>query len=230
MPRRRRTGTAGIVHHVLNRACRRATLFSDPEQYDTFVAVLEEARRLFGMRVLAFVVMPNHWHLILWPASDLHLSQFMHWLTLTHTKRWHVSHRTAGTGPLYQGRYKAIPVQADGHFYTATRYVERNPVRAWLVDGAQEWRWSSAWHRVNTCDLELLDTWPVPMPLDWLSHVNEPQNQIDLSSVREAIAKGRPFGDAQWTDRAIAAFDLQRTIHPQGRPSRNCKRLPTPTS
>jgi len=228
MPRRTRKGTAGIVHHVLNRACRRATLFADATEYDAFVDVLVEAKDRSTMRVLAFVVMPNHWHLILWPVSDLQLSQFMHWLTLTHTKRWPAGHRTVGTGPLYQGRYKAVPVQCDRHFYTATRYVERNPVRAGLVEGAQDWQWSSAWQRVNNCDLEWLDTWPVPLPLDWESHVNEPQNQIELSRIREAIAKGQPFGDAQWTDRAVAAFDLQRTIRPQGRPSRNCKRLPTP--
>ena len=67
------------------------------------------------------------------------------------------------------------------------------------------------------------------MPVDWASHVNEPQNQIDLSRIRDAVAKGQPFGDSRWTDRALAAFDLQHTIRPQGRPSKNCKRLPTPT-
>jgi REP-associated tyrosine transposase len=206
----------GIVHHVLNRACRRATLFTDAEEYDDFVAVLTEARRRFEMRILSFVVMPNHWHLILWPSGDAQISRFMHWLTLTHTQRCHWRHRTIGTGPLYQGRYKAFPIQSNGHFYTVARYVERNPVRARLIGRAEEWPWSSASHRSNNCDPALLDEWPVPIPLNWLAHLNEPQNQIDLSKLREALAKGRPFGDPQWIDQMVATFDLQHTVRPQG--------------
>jgi putative transposase len=96
------------------------------------------------MRVLAYVVMPNHWHLVLWPAADVQLSRFMQWLTLTHTRRWHIVRGTIGTGPLYQGRYKAIPIQSDEHLLTAMRYVERNPLRAGLIGRAQDWPWCSA--------------------------------------------------------------------------------------
>jgi putative transposase len=97
VPRRRRTGAAGLPHHVLNRACRRAALFENHADYRDFVQVLIDARARVDMRILAYSVMPNHWHLILWPDTDLQLSRFMHWLTLTHTKRWHIVRGTTGS-------------------------------------------------------------------------------------------------------------------------------------
>jgi len=206
---------------VLNRAARRAVLFDEDDHYRMFLQVLALARKRYRMRLLDFAVMQNHWHLILWPDEDLQLSRFMHWLTVTHTQRWHASHRTAGTGPLYQGRYKSIPIQSDTHFWTVARYVERNPVRAGLVASVQDWRWSSAWHRCNNCDPDFLDQWPIAMPDDWLTIVNEPLNQIHLSLVRDAVARGRPFGDEAWCRQVASALGLEHTFHPPGRP---CKK------
>src|SRR5271154_2443491 len=85
------------------------------------------------MRLLAYCLMPNHFHVLLWPREDGDLSQFMRWLTVTHTQRWHAHHRTTGTGHLYQGRFKSFPVQSDEHFLTVCRYDERNALRANLI-------------------------------------------------------------------------------------------------
>jgi hypothetical protein len=87
--------------------------------------------------------MPTHWHLVLWPARDGELTAFCRWLTHTHTMRWHAHYHTAGTGHLYQGRFKAFVVESDEHLATVCRYVERNPLRANLVVRAEQWRWSS---------------------------------------------------------------------------------------
>jgi putative transposase len=81
--------------------------------------------------------MPNHWHLVLWPRKKGELSEFMRWLTVTHTQRWHASHRTSGTGPLYQGRFKSFPIEDDDHLLAVVRYVERNALRAKLVARAE---------------------------------------------------------------------------------------------
>ena len=121
------------------------------------------------MRVLAYCFMPNHFHLLLWPRGDGDLSQFMQWLTLTHTQRWHAHHHTAGSGHLYQGRFKSFPVQSDDHFLTVCRYVERNALRAGLAVRAEDWRWGSLarWH-INDADAEpKLSRWPIDRPKDW---------------------------------------------------------------
>src|SRR5438309_2837208 len=141
MPRRTLFSSGGYVFHVLNRAVGRAALFETDGDYNAFVKVLEEARKRVPIRLLSFCLMPNHWHLVLWPSGDDDLSDFMHWLTVTHTQRWHRFHQTSGTGPLYQGRFKSFPVHQDEHFYSLCRYVERNALRAKLVQRAEMWQW-----------------------------------------------------------------------------------------
>ena len=76
----------------------------------TLERVLHQAVARFGMRLLAYCLMPNHFHLLWWPREDGDLSTFMHWLAVTHTQRWHAHHRTAGTSDRYQGRHKSLPV------------------------------------------------------------------------------------------------------------------------
>jgi putative transposase len=145
----------------LNRAVGRSTIFEKAGDYAAFEQVLEEAREQVEMRLLSFCVMPNHWHLVLWPREDGDLSTYLCWLTNTPTRRWHLAHRTVGTGPLYQGRFKSFPVQEDGHFFTVCRYVERNALRANLVAAAQQWLWSRLWHRVNKSQAVTLASWPI---------------------------------------------------------------------
>ena len=126
MPRTARHAPPGWVFHVLNRAVARLPLFECESDYAAFERVLSEAHERFPLEVLAYCMMPNHWHFILRPTSDGRLTEFLRWLTHTHTMRWHAHHHTVGTGHLYQGRFKAFPVEDDNHFYTVAHYVERN--------------------------------------------------------------------------------------------------------
>lgn len=216
---------AGIPHHVINRASRRAVIFGGDDDYRMFEVLLRAATEKFGMRLLDFALMPNHFHLITWPEQDLQLSRFMKWLTGTQTQQWHAAHRTTGTGPLYQGRFKAIPVQSDHHFWTVARYVQRNPVRAQLVRRIEEWRWSSAWHRCNNCD-SFLSEWPVPIPSNWLAIANAPLPDEDLARIRKAVALNWPYGDAEWTREMAERFALRRALRFPGRPSRHAPQVP----
>ena len=143
MGRPLRAAEAGYVYHVLNRANARMTIFEKDEDDEAFERVLAEAVERTKTRLLAYCLMPNHWHLMVWPQADGELSAFVGWLTLTHTQRWHAHRHSAGTGHVYQGRFKSFPVQEDEHFYTVCRYVERNALRANLVSQAEQWRWSS---------------------------------------------------------------------------------------
>ena len=77
------------------------------------------------MRICAYAVMPNHWHLLLWPECDGELAAFMQRLTITHVRRWQEHRGYAGLGHVYQGRYKSFPVESDEHFWVVARYVER---------------------------------------------------------------------------------------------------------
>lgn len=104
MGRPLRTAPGDCVYHVLNRTNGRVPLFAHDADYAAFERVLMEACERVSMRILAYCIMPNHWHVVLWPRQDGDLSRFMGWLTLTHTQRWHAHHHTVGHGHLYQGR------------------------------------------------------------------------------------------------------------------------------
>jgi putative transposase len=217
MPRRLRCASGGYVYHVLNRAVGRATIFDKPGDYHAFEKVLRQARDWLPVPLLAYCLMPNHWHLVLWPQRDGDLSEHLRWLTVTHTQRWHAHHHTAGTGPLYQGRFKSFPVQQDEHFLTVCRYVERNPLRAGLVRRAEDWRWSSLARR-STGGGPVLDPWPVDLPAGWAAHVNGAEPAAELAALRRSVTRGAPFGTESWRRATAARLGLQASLRPRGRP------------
>ena len=178
------------------------------------------------MRLLAYCVMPNHWHMVLWPRRDGDLSRFMQWLTVTHVRRWHAHRHSFGTGHLYQGRFKSFPVETDEHFLTVCRYVERNALRAGLTRRAEDWRWSSLWRRGRDRPAEraLLSDWPVDPPPDWVAMVNEPQTTAELETLRAYSARGRPFGAPSWQRAVAERLGLNAALKPIGRPRKLVKR------
>ena len=169
MGRPLRAAPGNVVYHVLNRANGRVPLFDDDGDYAACERVLAEACERVSMRVLAYCLMPNHWHLVLWPHQDGDLSRFMGWLTLMHKQRWHAHHHTVGHGHLYQGRFKSYVVEQSEHLLTVCRYVERNALRAGLVERAEPWRWGSAWQRDRGMGQVPLSDWPVERPADWIA-------------------------------------------------------------
>jgi len=222
MGRPHRAAEGGYVYHVLNRANARLPIFEDDGDYEAFEAILQQAVARFETRLIAYCLMPNHWHLVVWPRADGELSALVGWLTLTHTQRWHAHRRSAGSGHVYQGRFKSFPVQEDDHFYTVARYVERNALKAKLVRRAEEWRWSSLyrWVRGSAEDKDLLAAWPLPRRPSWVEHVNAPQTEAETQAVLQSIKRGSPLGDDQWTERIVRQMGLESTLRPQGRPKK----------
>lgn len=213
----------GLVYHVLNRGVGRSKLFRKDADYAAFERILAEAWERTRTRILCYCVMPNHWHMVLWPRADGELSEFMRWLTVTHAQRWHAHHRTAGTGPIYQGRFKSFPIQDDEHLLTVCRYVERNALRANLVGRAEDWRWGSLWQRrhaklADRAFLQAPSTWPVEPPRNWLTTVNRAETAAELEALERAVRRGSPFGAADWQQRTAAKLGLESTLRPRGRP------------
>jgi putative transposase len=162
--------------------------------------------------------MPNHFHFVLWPRTDEEVMAFMKLITGLHAQWWRLRRGTTGAGAVYQGRYKAVPVQADGHLLRVCRYVERNALRAGLVDRAEDWRWCSLWRRQqNSPDLRLSE-WPMPRPANWVDHVNEPGSQDEVEDLRRLIKRGKPIGSATWQKEVARAMRLDHTMRGRGRP------------
>lgn len=220
MPRTARYAPGGYLYHVLNRSVARLPLFKKDGDFEAFMRVMAEAKAVHPMRIVGYCVMSNHWHMVLWPESDGDLTNFMRWLTHTHTMRWHVRRRTVGTGHLYQGRFKSFPIESDSHFYTVLRYVERNALRAKLVKRAEDWRWGSLWTRVHGDQTArgLLSPWPVPKIRSWIDYVNDRQTDTELQALRRSVNRGTPFGSDTWVDETVKTLGLESTVRARGRP------------
>lgn len=222
MPRQPRIAPGGLPFHVLNRAVGRRTVFATGSDYEAFVEVVSETLRTRRMRICGYCVMPNHWHMVLWPERDGDLSAFLQHLTNLHVKRWKRAHHEIGLGHLYQGRYKSFPIQTTDYFHTVVRYVERNPLRAKLVCRAEQWPWSSLGQDSVSSPIPL-SRWPVQVPThdhrdQWIEWVNRPQTEGELASVRASANRGRPFGDDAWAKQVAETLQLGATLRPRGRP------------
>lgn len=182
----------------MNRCVDGHRLFTSPLEFEAFDQLLSDGRKRFeAIRICAYCLMPNHFHLVLWASEDGVLSPFMQWLTTTHTTRWHAFRNLTGRGHLYQGRFKSFPIQQDHHFLTVCRYVERNPLRAGLAKNqAESWPWSSLAGRMDPERKHLWSApWPVERPRDWPEIVNQTEAVADLNAIRKCLAKGTEFGN-----------------------------------
>jgi putative transposase len=162
------------------------------DDYAAFVGLFEPACERLRMRILGYCLMPNHFHLLLRPYADGDLGRRMQWLMTSHVRRYHRHY--GSSGHIWQGRFKAFPIQEDEHFLAVLRYVERNALRAKLVKRAEDWPWGSLRARTARGDRRL----PIPR-----------QRQ------------GRPYGSETWTKRAARLLGLESTLRPRGRPRKD---------
>lgn len=225
MARPQRVTLGGYVYPVLNRANGRLRVFRKPGDFLAFEQILAEGIERVAMRLCGYCLMSNHWHLLLWPCGDGELSDFMRWVTLTHTQRYHVAHGTVGMGHLYQGRYKSFPVKDDGYYLTALRYIESNPLRAGLARAAGQWPWSSFAVRQGRQAAVVPCDGPVDLTPDWETLVHEPFDEAELGSIQKSVKRGAPLGDRLWTQTTAAAMRLESTLRPRGRPQKGTGHL-----
>ena len=220
MPHVARVSVGGMVYHVINRSNGRVQIFDSDAEYRHFETLLQEGVDLIGMRILAYCIMPNHWHLVLHPKNDGDLSEFMRWVTTTHVRQRRAQTETIGHGHLYQGTYKSFPVETDSYLQQLVRYVEQNPVRAKLVACAEDWRWSSLWRREkgSVKEKKLLSVLPTELPEDYLTQINTLMQQDTLEILRVSVNKGTPLGSEKWVDGLVSKFKIGSLLRNPGRP------------
>ena len=218
MPRVPRLAPGGKIYHVLNRGNGRCRLFLKEPDYAAFETLLFDVADAVPVRILAWCLMPNHWHLVLRPREDGQLSNFMLRLTTAHVRRNFAHYHATSGGHLYQGRFKSFPVQDDHHFLTLCRYVEANPLRAKLTDRAADWRWSSLYPARHRKAPYHPEPWPVPRPRNWEKIVEAAQSKDETEQLKTSLRRGRPFGSDAWVTRTFKEMGLQFTLRDRGRP------------
>ena len=137
----------------------------------------------------------------------------MGWVGGTHTMRYHAHYQTSGMGHLYQQRYKSFAIQDDEYFFVVCRYVERNALRAGLVDRAEDWRWSSLWRWLQKPepDPKLLSAWSMARLPGWVDRVNQVLTEPEIEAVRLCAQRGRPMGDEGWVESISRRLNLEST-------------------
>jgi len=221
MPSPRRQSVGGIVYHTINRANGKLRIFKKPADFFAFEHVLAQGLKRVPVKLCGYCIMGNHWHLLLWPRNDGDLSQFMQWITMTHTQRWHAAHGTTGIGHVYQGRFKSFPIQSNERYLTVLQYIESNPLRAGLVENSCDWQYSSLAIRNGMEKSQLrIHSGPVKLPANWNRHVNIiPSDEVD-TAMQNCIKRGCPYGSDRWIQAASQKLGLQMTIRPRGRPKK----------
>ena len=216
MPRTSRASQGGYVYHVLNRGNDRGDVFHKAEDYLAFVNLMRKSNERLPMRLVGHCLMTNHFHLMLWPFEDGDLSRWMQWLMTSHVRRYHRHYK--GSGHVWQGRFKAFPVESDDHYWTVLRYIERNPLRADMVQRSQDWEWSSLKPTLRSGPPGLISEGPLLKSPGWTQYVNSVETEAELASLRKSVARGTPYGGLKWQEQTAIQLGLESSMRPRGRP------------
>lgn len=220
MPRIARVIVPNYPHHVVQRGTNGERIFCDDRDRIFFLSNLKKLLHKTKVKILAYCLMINHFHLLLIPPDKNSLSKCIHGLTFIHAQVFNSKYDRKGR--LWQNRYFSCPVDFGEHLWTVARYIERNPVRAKLIQKPDEWKWSSARFHIHGVRDKFEET---------LSELFEEKDRKEYSiflgveggeeEVRKATSTGRPFGDLSFYERLEKL--LGRNLLPKkgGRPRKN---------
>ncbi|HNS32158.1 MAG TPA: transposase [bacterium] len=220
MPRIERGLFDGFIYHILNRGNGKQTVFHEKYDYQYFVNLLYEAKKNYRVKIFAYCLMPNHYHLVVCPEKGDDLSKMLQWVMTSHVRYFHKLRGTSGH--VWQGRYKSFIIKNDAHLLTVLRYVENNPVRARIVNSGKEWLWSSLHQRLENKS-NLLDKSPIEIPDNWENFINGIIPEAEITKLRNCIQRQSPFGDSLWQTEICNRFGLVSTLNPRGRPRKGKK-------
>jgi putative transposase len=227
MARLPRLSIAGYPHHVIQRGNDREAIFVDRDDYGRYLQALAEVTRTLEVAVHAFVLMPNHVHLLMTPPDAKAVGRAMQAIGRRYV-RW-FNDRHARTGALFEGRYRSTLVEADRYLLACMRYIDLNPVRAGLVDGPSAYRWSSCGHyfglRVDPVIAEHAVYWalgntPFERQLAYRKLFETELPAADLQAIRYATNSGWALGQRDFADRLVAETGRRATPGARGRPRR----------
>lgn len=204
----------GVPYHVTQRGNRRAPTFFEEGDYALYRDLLAQAAERAGVEVWCYCLMPNHVHIIAVPSDEDGLRRAF---ADTHRRyTGFINARARWTGHLWQGRFGAVAMD-EAHLANAIRYVTLNPVRARLVERAEQWRWSSAAAHIGGCDDELVTVAPaLDRYGDFAAFLGEDDgDEIAWRRLRMAETSGRPLGSDAWLETIEAATG--RALRPRKR-------------
>ncbi len=228
MARQPRLSVAGLPHLVGQRVVHGALLCVDAEDHEQLRADLRQATAAHGVALHAYVLMPDHLHLLATPAADGALGAALQALGRRYVRRFNLRHQRRGT--LWQGRFRCAVLDPARHLAACARYVETNPVRAGIVAAAADYPWSSHAHHLGLRRDPLiteheamwaLGNTPFERQAAWRRLCGEPPAPGELERIRAVLRGGWVLGEGDFVDELAGRIGNRRLgPRPPGRPPR----------
>lgn len=215
-------------HHVIQRGNDQQLVFRDEEDYGIFLKWLRDAARRFKVSVHAYVLMPNHFHLLATPVDDTGLARMMQWVGRYYVPYFNHKYQRAGT--LWQGRYRTTLIDPARYFLACSRYIELNPVRAELVGATDHYPWSSCAHHVGIKSDPLvtdhalywaLGNTPFEREAAYRELLNHSLKNEEIQAIRSATNKGWILGTEQFKQNIAKQTSRRLSPVKRGRPKKS---------
>jgi putative transposase len=225
MARRPRLELAGVPLHVIQRGNNRAACFFTDGDRDLYLSCLRDAAGRHACAIHAYVLMPNHVHLLVTPAAPGSVAAMMQDVGRRYVRVFNDTHERTGT--LWEGRYKAAMVDTERYLLTCQRYVELNPVRAHLVADPAQYRWSSHRHYILGTNNPLLTAHEVQLRLAiddterraaYAALFREALDPDVIDLIRTTTNKGWVLGSEAFVQRVEEMLGRRARAPKRGRP------------
>jgi putative transposase len=221
MPRIARAIAAGFPHHVVQRGNNKEKVFFHKKDREKYLSLLKKYSDKWDSPILAYCLMSNHVHLLTRPKNEESLYKMMQGVTLCYTQ--HINKEHKRTGRLWESRYHSCIVDKEKYLWAAARYIEQNPIRAKIVEKAEDFPYSSARAHIagradNILGEELFKDAQMK---DYIAFIRESITEEEMNRLKYSTRTGRPFGREEFIKRMEKKLDkrfiLQRPERPKGR-------------
>lgn len=219
MPRIARIVVAGHPYHVVQRGNNRQPVFFDDRDRLLYIALLKKYSLECSCKVHAYCIMNNHIHILFIPQFENSLAKAMQKLSLSFTQ--YINRKYRRTGRLWECRFHSTLVDKEAYLWSVCRYIERNPVRAKLVDKPDQYKWSSAKIDDSEKDIFVKAFWQNPKERkEYLDFLNQPDNKSEIEKIRKSTFSGKPIGTEKFIDHITKTTGIIINTKKRGRPAR----------
>jgi putative transposase len=218
MPRIARAVAVGFPHHIVQRGNNKEAVFFEPDDRTAYLSLLKRYSQKWACPVMCYCLMTNHVHLLLRPAEENSLYKMMQGISLCYTQ--YVNRRYKRSGRLWESRFHSCIIDQERYLWAVARYIEQNPVRARMMERAEEYQYSSARaHLLGQKDDALgEELFPAALRSDYAAFFQTEMADSEMKAIRQSVRTGRPMGDAVFIGNMEKQFDRELEPRPTGRP------------
>ncbi|MDH3473090.1 MAG: transposase [Rhodospirillales bacterium] len=231
MAHRPRLSLPGHPLHVIQRGHNRQAIFTRQRDFRLYLDYLREAAEHHGLALHAYVLMTNHVHLLATPRGEASLPRTMQSLGRRYVGYFNAAQGRSGT--LWEGRYRAALVDTEGYFFTCSRYVELNPVRAAMTEHPRDYAWSSYRRNAEEAQDPLISEHDVYRALgdsagarrsSYRAHFRDAIGTADLQAIRDSTNRGWALGSEAFRSRVAMRLGRPAGPRQRGRPRKTADR------